>query len=341
MNGSVKRLVLSLLHIGGIFRLGRWLSRDRLIVLTYHKVLPGIVSDYARRPLNSVFAWEFEQQISYLKQHYHVVTGKEVQDFLTGQVSLPPHSVFITFDDGYENNYTEAFPILTQYGVSAAFFLTTDFIGHKDSLLWFDRLDAVLAYADPMTLLHWLGTEKPSHNIQSEVQLRRWIKSRSKVERDAMIAELESVFGHDENMIHQAPVSPMMTWSQAREMADKGMTIGSHTASHQILSSSPVAEVQMELEESRRRIEMEIGRPCWSFAYPNGSAADFRDLDKIMIRSAGYACAFTQIPGFVDETGDHYALPRISVPDFCDFKVFLSYLSGIRHGLPGVLSPNS
>ena len=341
MNEHAKRIALSLLDIGGVFQLGRWLSRNRLIVLTYHRVLPGRVKDYERRPLNSVFAWEFEQQVSYLAQHYHVVTGDEVQGFLRGQASLPPYSVFITFDDGYENNYTEAYPILMRNGVTAAFFLTTDLIGQLDSLLWFDQLDAVLARTEITVLSHWLRTEKSVDNLQSEWQLRQWIKGQPRVARGRIIDELETVFGRDDYMIRQAPVSAMMIWSQVREMADRGMTIGSHTASHQILSSSPVPEVQKEMVESRRRIEAEIGRPCRFFAYPNGKATDFRDSDKMILRSAEYVCAFTQIPGFIDATSDHYALPRISVPDYCDFRAFLAYLSGVRYGLQAFSSARS
>ena len=62
---------------------------------------------------------------------------KKSDRFSVGKSSLPQNSVLITFDDGYENNFTQAFPILQRHRVSAAFFLTTGLVGQftVDSLV--------------------------------------------------------------------------------------------------------------------------------------------------------------------------------------------------------------
>jgi hypothetical protein len=48
------------------------------------------------------------------------------------------------------------------------------------------------------------------------------------------------------------------------------------------------------------------------------------------VKAAGYLCAFTQLPGFVSDHSDRYALPRMSVPDSGDLNVFMSRAAGVH-----------
>jgi peptidoglycan/xylan/chitin deacetylase (PgdA/CDA1 family) len=81
-----------------------------------------------------------------------------------------------------------------------------------------------------------------------------------------------------------------LTWPELRELADAGWEIGSHTCSHPRLTDIDGAALALELEDSRARIEAELGRPCTSLAYPYGSA-DARVVDAT--REAGYQWAGT------------------------------------------------
>lgn len=329
-----KSLALSLLSLAGAFHFGRWQLRRQLVVLTYHRVLSNHQRTSRSRLPDSLFSCEFEWQISHIVRHYHVATGEEVLAFLTGKSTLPPYSVFITFDDGFENNYTEAFPILQRYGVSAAFFLTTGLIGQTGSMLWFDRLDAILSTTHWADISYWLISRNIPYDIQDKLQLRRWLKSLSQIDRDQIITRLGADLGLTSCLnTSEGSAYKLMTWDQARRMAAQGMTIGSHTVSHQILSSANHEEVQNEIVISRKKIEKEIGQQCWCFSYPNGTDADFRLSDKEAVQSAGYACAFTQISGFVNKDADCCALPRISMSESFDNQIFLSRLTGIHHKL--------
>ena len=58
----------------------------------------------------------------------------DVAGFLQGKKALPPRSVVITIDDGYESVYRHAFPLLKKYGFAATLFVYTDFIGAADAL---------------------------------------------------------------------------------------------------------------------------------------------------------------------------------------------------------------
>jgi peptidoglycan/xylan/chitin deacetylase (PgdA/CDA1 family) len=331
MKVSGKSLALSLLSIGGAFDLSRRLSRRRLVVLTYHRIIGE--KEASIRPPDSLFTWEFERQIEYLVRHYHIATGEEVRLFLTEKRRLPGNSVFITFDDGYENNFIEAFPILLRHGATAAFFLTTGFIGRSGARLWFDKLDALLSLTSPGPVLDCLKRVGLPASVKEAAGLRQWIKGLARPERDAVIEGLAQKLGAAEHATNGRGVTNLMTWDQVREMANAGMTIGSHTVSHQILAKAIPEQVDEELVSSRLKIEKETGRPCWCFAYPNGERSDFRVSDQVALKAAGYTCAFTQTAGFISMETDHYALPRIPIPGSSDIRAFASRVTGLHHGL--------
>lgn len=80
---------------------------------------------------------KFEKQIAFLSQRgYHSVTLAQLYAFFYSDGRLPEKPIVITFDDGYQDNYTAAFPILKKYGFTANVFVITSNIGHNNNLSW-------------------------------------------------------------------------------------------------------------------------------------------------------------------------------------------------------------
>lgn len=89
-------------------------------VLTYHSI--GVE---ANNPI-VMPPEQLDKEMKYIKDHgYTTLTLDELYNYFENKVPVPDKSVVITFDDGYENNYTEAFPILKKYGLKATFFIIT------------------------------------------------------------------------------------------------------------------------------------------------------------------------------------------------------------------------
>ena len=73
---------------------------------------------------------QFLQQMGYLSAHaYHVITLEGLCRSLINGKTLPARCVVLTFDDGFADNYTQAYPILQRFGFPATIFLTVAFIG--------------------------------------------------------------------------------------------------------------------------------------------------------------------------------------------------------------------
>lgn len=99
-------------------------------IMMYHHF--GVVT--RARP-DTVSPQRFEWHMAYLKKHrFNVLPLSTVVHMIKEGKSLPRKSVVITFDDGYEDNYLYAFPVLRKYGFPATIFVITDVLNAKGYL---------------------------------------------------------------------------------------------------------------------------------------------------------------------------------------------------------------
>jgi len=134
-----------------------------LRVLMYHKVSRGF------RPELSVRTESFRRQQKFLAEHFDVISLDQLEACLRAQTLLPANAVLLTFDDGYRNNLSEAYPILKEFGHRAVIFIPTDYVGgrtlHHDRHLV--RPDPVLAWSEIKSALDVfeVGSHGCSHRI--------------------------------------------------------------------------------------------------------------------------------------------------------------------------------
>ncbi len=145
----------------------------RVPILIYHSMLPHGPNQSLLQKYYDVAPESFIQQMQYLKNaNYVVISLGFLTDALDENITLPPKSVVLTFDDGWRSQYVYAFPVLKKYGFTATFFIYTDAIDHDHFLTW----DQVRAMNDTgMTI----GGHTESHpylpDIHDPAQLRKEI----------------------------------------------------------------------------------------------------------------------------------------------------------------------
>ena len=99
-----------------------------------------------------------------------------------------------------------------------------------------------------------------------------------------------------------------LTWDELRGVVERGHEVGSHTVSHPHLTRLSDRELTRELDESRERLESELGRPCRFLAYPYG---DHDGRVRMAAREAGYEAAFA-LPGR-SRPYDPFGIPRLGI----------------------------
>ncbi|MET0813905.1 MAG: polysaccharide deacetylase family protein, partial [Pseudoxanthomonas sp.] len=122
-------------HAAGLLPVLRRLRsalRHDLRILAYHRVLEsadpeGFSFD---TELISATGDQFREQMRAIKRDFHPMRFDQVLSCIDANRRLPKGAILVTFDDGYDDNYRIAYPILRELGMSAMFFVST---GHIDS----------------------------------------------------------------------------------------------------------------------------------------------------------------------------------------------------------------
>jgi len=187
----------------------------------------------------------FEAQLAALAEAgYQTVSLTAVINWLNGDQQLPEKSIVLTFDDGYQSVYTEAWPRLKAYGFTATVFLITDYCGQDNQ---------------------WPGQSAST------------------------------------------PKQPLMSWAQAKEMAEEGCEFGAHTCTHQPLPLLTTSQIEAEIAGSQSVVREQTGQSVRIFAQPYGASNAIVDG---IVKQHFDGAVSTRL-GMVAQRDDPYILARI------------------------------
>ncbi|HWU76443.1 MAG TPA: polysaccharide deacetylase family protein [Rhodanobacter sp.] len=295
-----------------------WWRRD-LRIVAYHRVLSTFDADAFEFDLDlvSASAAGFREQMLLLKRRFNPMRLGDVVKAVTSGQSVSANAVVVTFDDGYDDNYRVAYPILRELGVPATFFVST---GNIDSGLPYDYdwlVHMLLAATQPRITIDELAIDVPAPSTRISRRplvndvLRR-LKMLDGSAQTALIARLASDWRMPREQPH--PNCQPMNWQQLREMHAAGFEIGSHGVHHRMLAKLPQQELEFELRESKAVLERELGAPASLIAYPVGGYTAFDDRVIDATISAGYQAACSYVSGTNSLTGlRQYDLRRLAV----------------------------
>lgn len=106
-------------------------------IIVYHSVRPSYLGETAAVKRYMSEPTVLDQELSYLRNNdYHVISLDSLLEYFDNGTPIPTKPIVLTFDDGWENQYVYAFPLLKKYGFTATFFIFTSAIGHKNFLTW-------------------------------------------------------------------------------------------------------------------------------------------------------------------------------------------------------------
>ncbi len=271
-------------------------QRRRLIVLTYHRIGDAAHAIYDPE-MYSATPEDFDAQVAFLKQRIGVISLDEALAWLDRPSLRSGSAVLITFDDGYADNYRLAYPALRNHGVSATFFLTTSFVG-ESRLPWWDRIaDYVRRTREPR--LHLEYPTALDFDLEREprpIVLRRLLQ----IYKSAAMTDPERFIDEIAQACRIEPTIPeriFLDWKEAAEMVAGGMSIGSHTHSHELLAKLTLEEQLHELTKSRQILEAALPIAADVLAYPVGSRHAFSPTTIEAAERSGYRAAFSYYGG--------------------------------------------
>ncbi len=300
-------------------------SWEGLLVLNYHRVGPWPTTVWDK-DLFSATQEGFHDQLSFLKANFDVVGF----DDFAGLGNRRGRHVQITFDDGYRDNHDLAFPVLSDLGLSATFFVCTGFID-QGGVPWWDELAWIVNHSQSGKQARFRGLEfslaDPTQRLATVRQLNALYDGLTESERPGFLDELAQAL-LSKRCGPAEGASLWMTWDMIRAMHQGGMTIGGHTLNHVELSRYSESDQLIEITGSCQRIETEVGAPVRTFSYPYGTQNSFNNETRQALANAGIEYAYSYSGGYQGVTGwDRYDLKRTPVEAHHSQAFFRSMLS--------------
>src|SRR2546427_6825520 len=271
-------------------------------IVCYHRV----VENFERSVMGAIPSMLISdrmvsRQIDWLAKRFSLMSLDEIGSRLELGRPFEKPAAAITFDDGYSDVYHHAYPLLKRKGVPAAFFVVTGLVDTGRPQV-FDRLYLLIR------LLH-------RHGMPPALALGRALRSMGidarEIERlrvgaeepftlmtavlsafprhyvESAIAALEDQVPFRKDLLDEmAPLS----WNMIETIHRGGMTIGSHTKSHLLLTSETAETAAKELIESKQVLEARLNTSIRHFAYPDGR---FNPAVVQAVQRAGYRFGYS------------------------------------------------
>jgi glycosyltransferase involved in cell wall biosynthesis/peptidoglycan/xylan/chitin deacetylase (PgdA/CDA1 family) len=280
----------------------------------FHRVLPEGEASYDPELVTSTNL--FGAFLDWVGERYRVVAV----DALARRRQHPKEGgaplCAITFDDGWRDNFLHALPLLRERQLTATIFLPVRFIG-TERRFWQERLRVCLEELDNrgeaestlqtvMSSFPWCP-QLPLREKKFE-RLRRILLHRPSCEAEEFVDRLAAATGPLAALTGRA----FLDWAEVGAMQDAGITFGSHTLHHTLLTRAEPAIVEREIQESRRELTERLGAPPVGFAYPWGATGSHI---RERVKASGYECAVTTKEGMVRGGSDPWLLLRIPISD--------------------------
>lgn len=314
--------------------------RGKVAILMYHRVVSREeLSRHYIQPGMYVATSTFERHLAFLKNHFEILPMSDLLSMWDEQRWDPKQRYcVVTFDDGWLDNYLYAFPLLRQHAVPATVFLPTGFIGTEDwfwpeKMAWMYRQYATRKEGEKQRCLEalrsrysWLGGFSLAV-VRGDVNaLIEQCKTFNSEQLDALLsgwaASLEVGLPLERQVIN---------WDEARAMSAAGVSFGSHSVSHKILTKLTPREIVQEVEGSWATLAQQRVNSVPVFCYPNG---DWSTDISSAVKAAGYKAATTTEFGYETQMPtNQFGLKRVNVHDHitCTDNLFGFHLAGYNN----------
>ena len=307
-----------------------------LRILAYHRVAELRDTPAVDSRSVSVTPAGFTRQMKHLARNYHVISMLQLLNEVENEIPLPKRAVLITFDDAYADFAETAWPILKRLGLPATLFVPTAYPDHPELAFWWDRLYQAFQATAKAELRGTPFGPLPLGNSEEKRRALRMVQNHVPTVPDDEAMKLVDSICDQLGEKHVCSGS-VLTWDQLRQLDREGLTLGSHTRTHPVMTQVRLDRIREEIQASQADLKREIGIALPIFCYPNGN---HNDAVISILRDEAIRLAFTTLSGpNKSQTLDSLRLRRIVITPRTSSAVFRIrllepgvYFDAWRHG---------
>ena len=246
------------------------------------------------------------------------LTMEQAYECLREGSSFPPRSFIISFDDGFENNYSVAMPVLMELDIKPIIYITTSFVNSGEQS-WIDKIEAACEVSGSFKLnFEWLSDFDVIRSREDKISLlkmvRSFVKGNPQVDPLQLAIEFIDQMGLSTELDYDEHLDKKLSWEQVRHLDQAGLaTIGGHSHSHRILGFLSDDELELEIDTSLELLSCNAGVPPDHYSYPEGLQHCFSDTVISLLKDRGVKCCPTAIDGSNPVGSDPFLLKRIMV----------------------------
>lgn len=250
----------------------------------------------------------------------HALCLSELAERKAAGEALPPRSFVLTFDDGFENNYSVAAPVLEDFNIPATIYVTSGFVEHN-RMSWIDQIDYAIENTNKTEIVLPIFTEPVSVATPTDkITCLNMIRARVKADKtlflgaEMLIEQVCEAAGVERVQSTQDQIDLKMTWPQVSEISAHPLfTIGGHTHTHPIMSYLSAQDLEYEITTCLRLIEESGAGKTQHFSYPEGLGHCYNADVISALKAKGIVCCPTAIDGVNTGDTDLFHIKRVMV----------------------------
>ena len=294
-------------------KLFSFLHNHNRLVLVYHGVVT--LPDHSISP-GPIAVKQFEKHLSYYKQNFDVVSLDSMFQMYRDDFIPKKKTIALTFDDGYENNYTYAAPLLKRYDFPATMYIISQCIEDDNRLTWYDYVDLIKNHLDVEQINMAVFGRDQIHTVP---QLRSFIKMLNITQRNVLYDQIRKLVRVEDYI----PKYPRENWKLMDKQCLKELSkstlieIGAHSHNHPNLGEINIEDAKREVVDSKKLIEQTINKEVRSIAFPDGS---YTDAVKKVCLEAGFKNLLAVNYRCASDISDKSILPRYGLSSTTTFE---------------------
>jgi peptidoglycan/xylan/chitin deacetylase (PgdA/CDA1 family) len=301
-----RKIFLPIIHQFAVKRILPMMKKR--IILCYHGVLDSPSFEVNNRHIATE---QLEKDIIFFKKNAKIYSVKEIHQRNKDNLPVTDLEVAFTFDDGFENNFIFAKPLLEKYSIPASFYIISKSLKEIDFTNWPEQIEHILSSTleNQVQFDNIYFFKKSGWKSSKGVYLGNYVKTLGE-NRSQLLLEFTKKFSNNHKK-WSSLYWKTMSIDQVQSCANSQfITIGSHTHDHFSLNEISLDQAKFELLQSKLILENITGIEVKEIAYPDGSySRDCIDLAE----SIGYDQQLAVNYRFNEDLNDNRILNRFSI----------------------------
>lgn len=316
----MKKIIGSIIYYSGLLYLISFTKKlvgiKEVTILMYHRI--GDRNTELDQRNITTDSRSLDEQMKYLAKHCNVISFNELHSYCNDEEKIPKNCILITFDDGYKDSYSAAYPILKKYNLKATIGLTTGHIGGQE-LFWWDKIAYYIKKTEDSHIsTKDLGTKSLKNKEKAIINIQEKLKNLDNNTKNRILNEIEKKIEISKPAIEDI----FLSWDEIKEMCNNNITFASHTVTHPIMTRISLNEAKKEIIDSKKEIEYKINKKVNVFVYPNGNKKAMSKEIDAFLKTKGFIFSLSSQYGANTLKRGIFRLRRVHIENNDDMLMF-------------------